>query len=97
VHLLGRVHLRHHQQVGPRDARQVLGAAGLVGIDAHGGDCAGFPPQRERLRRELSRLRSQLGRREILELEDQHIGTAARGPLVRRCVGARHEKPAAPR
>jgi hypothetical protein len=43
------------------------------------------------------RLRSQLGRREILELEDDDVGARAGGSAVRRLVRARDEEPRATR
>ena len=93
AHLLRRVDLRHQDDVGPRDAGEVLGAACLQRIDAHRRERARLAPGFEAPADSCARARPQLRRREVLELEDDHVRAGARGGGVRGMVGARNEEP----
>jgi hypothetical protein len=93
--LLGGFDLRHHDEIRPagEHADEIFAPAGFQRIDAHAGKRAFGAPSVEHLRSERARLGPQLGRCEILQLEDHDVGAGARRRPVRRLVRARNEEP----
>src|SRR5207247_9951839 len=74
-----------------------LETAALQRVDAHGGNRPGLAPELERPGRERARLRPQLGRREVLELEHDDVRAGGRGGPVGGLVSAGNEEPRAAR
>ena len=93
--LIGLRHLGKGDDVrrGAHHLGEVLCAVACQWVDADGHEAPVPAPVRKGVRGERARLGAERGRREILELLDQRVGTAVRSALERVPVGAGDEQP----